>query len=963
MERQGKSSAGADKREADRIAAEYEKALREGQNPQLEDALAKVPVEAQRDLFNSLLRIEAEYRHARGEALDRGDYAARFPNFASTLETLDHIFTSPGDPTTADPAHEHEPETATTSVRYRHLRLFRRGGLGVIYRAQDESLHREAVVKFMNEHCASEPALINQFKVEAEITSRLDHPGIVPVYGIGEDWRGRPFYVMRMVQGRELKEAIADYHSLSKGMVDRRRRREALLGLLDHLIAACNTIAYVHHVGVIHCDIKPSNIMIGKYGETFMLDWGLATNFNRSNAAFTPNELTVRPRSATSDPRTGPRGGTYGYISPEQLCGDEAIGPATDIYSLGATLYEIIAGRPPFDSRDTNVRENIRLGHFTPPRVGQSGVCPQLEAICLKAMDRFPGKRYRTAKEMADDITSWIRDEETIASPDGWVDRIARFGRRNRGATAAFFTVLVTAIAAVSWTDRTLKVAAHEKALREKSEDLQQLRERTAKSERESLETALDTLESLCRPFANGELSNLGTVRPIVDKIKTYAARYLDDQHAADEAMQFHTARMYDLRAVARTCSGELRLAIEDLQKAEELYLKAIQGNDGAKVERLLTQNFLAQGRLFLQLDQFKDAAQVIDMAAERLVRMSRAAPSDDELMRLLAEARHGQGEVLLYRPYEGAARREALIEADERFDQGKSIRQQLVESSRGDKRRDHRRDLARSYGYLGDVYLAQGKVSRAATVFEESKKLREELHREMPEDPEYRFQFARALGNFARLNHGYRGDLAAALRDFELCEAMQSALARAFPDDTNVKVDLAGTLNWLSETRWILANQIPEASSPAKADLVRAAKDAAERAGDIFGSLSRQQNITGTAGLARSKVLLAAIARPSDPDESVRLAKESQQLLKSIGTEQTLPGGEMVTLALVDSALGDSANALRALEAAVERGENTAFRFEQMAKLDLKPISNDPALGPKLHALLAKVRAELMLD
>jgi serine/threonine protein kinase len=963
MERQSNSSAEAQKREADRIVDEYDKALRRGENPQLEDALAKVPVEARRDLFNTLLRMEAEYRRSRGEPLDRGDYAARFPNFATTIETLDHLFTSPGDPTTADPSQGHEPETATTSVRYRDLRLYRRGGLGVVYRAQDESLHREAVVKFMNEHCASEPALINQFKVEAEITSRLDHPGIVPVYGIGEDWRGRPFYVMRMIQGRELKEAIADYHSLSKGMVDRRRRREALLGLLDSLIAACNTIAYVHHVGVIHCDIKPANIMIGKYGETFMLDWGLATNFNRSNAAFTPNELTVRPRSASSDPRTGPRGGTYGYISPEQLCGDEAIGPATDIYSLGATLYEIITGRPPFDSREANVRENILMGQFKPPHLEHSGVCRQLEAICLKAMNRYPTKRYRTAKEMADDITSWVRDEETIASPDGWLDRISRFGRRNRGATAAFFTVLVTAVVAVAWTDRTLKVAAHEKALREKSEDLQQLRERTAKSERESLETALDTLESLCRPFANGELSNLGTIRPIVDKIKTYAAKYLDD-NTHGEAMRFHTARMHDLRAVARTCSGEIRPAIEDLQKAEALYLEAMEDKDAAKVERLLTQNLLAQGRLFLLLDKFDEAAQVTDTAAERLVRLSKTAPDDDELLRLLAEARHGQGEVLLYRPLSGTARREALIEADERFDQGKSIRQRLVESSQGDKRRDHRRDLARSHGYLGDVYLAQGKVSRAVTAFEESKKLREELHREMPEDPEYRFQFARALGNFARLNHGYRGDLAAALHDFEQCEAIQAALARALPDDKTIAIDLGGTLNWLAETRWILANEKSDADNPnAKAELIRSAKEAAERAGELYGALSRQQNITGLAGLARSKVLLAVFERTANPTESVRLAEEAKRLLQSIGPEQTLQGSEMVTLALVYVTLGDTTNALRALEAAVERGENTAYRFEQLAKLDLKPIADDQVLGPKLAALLAKVRAELMLD
>src|SRR5262249_38692848 len=153
-------------------------------------------------------------------------------------------------------------------------------------------------------------------------------------------------------------------------------------------------------------------------------DWGLATNFERTPTYFVASEQTMRPHSLSGGSTSAQRGGTYGYISPEQLCGDGPIDPTSDVYSLGATLYEILAGHPPFNGRDPNVREQIRTGQFRPPHSSQPKICRKLEAICLKAMHLIPKSRYATAKLLAADLTDWMRDEEILAAPDRWFSRV-----------------------------------------------------------------------------------------------------------------------------------------------------------------------------------------------------------------------------------------------------------------------------------------------------------------------------------------------------------------------------------------------------------------------------------------------------------------------------------------------------------------------------------------------------------
>src|SRR5215467_10893128 len=177
-------------------------------------------------------------------------------------------------PTPSQPG-EPDPLPATVAEvkklaghRYQILRPHDKGGIGEVFVALDQELNRQVALKEIQEQHASDPRNLGRFVREAEITGGLEHPGIVPVYGLGQYADGRPFYAMRFIQGETLKDAIVKYHAGDTGVT--------LRGLLTRFVAVCNTIAYAHSRGVIHRDLKPSNIMLGKYGETLVVDWGMA---------------------------------------------------------------------------------------------------------------------------------------------------------------------------------------------------------------------------------------------------------------------------------------------------------------------------------------------------------------------------------------------------------------------------------------------------------------------------------------------------------------------------------------------------------------------------------------------------------------------------------------------------------------------------------------------------------------
>jgi serine/threonine protein kinase len=949
MANSARGRAGSTLLSIDRLCDEFESNWQAGKEPRIEDVLERLPIDAHPMAFRELLEIEFAVRRQRGETVRGEEYHQRFADWGAIVDEVAAASLKDGsslkgvaETTPVSSTSDTKPNAATTCTRYDHLRFFRRGGLGALYRAVDESLHREIVVKFMNEQCEKDPALIAQFKVEAEVTGRLDHPGIVPVYGIGQDWQGRPFYVMRLINGRELKQAIQEYHDSAESKWGGRQGRQALFNLLEHLVSACNTVAYAHHVGVIHCDLKPANIMIGKYGETFVLDWGLAANFERGTTFFSPNEPTMRPHSGTGSSSSGQRGGTFGYSSPEQLLSDGPIGPTSDVYSLGATLYEILTGQSPFNGRDPNVREQIRHGEFPLPRKLKPTVCPRLEAVCLKSMALSPQARYPTAKLLANDLANWMRDEEIEAAPDRWFDRISRFGRRHRGITAAFFITLITVLIAGGLIERASRVG------------------KAFENEKQVVSMTLDTYENLCRPFANGELNNLGLVQQLVGPIKPFTTEYVA-RFRDNKGMYLHTARVYELRAtIARISENDAETALEDLRRAEKLYSKLPPKAD-EKLNRdlRLAQNHLTQGRLLNTQEKWDEARRLFESTKDDLERLQSNQPDNQELQRSLAEAHHCLGEVFLSRPAaDGPARQQWLTQSEDHFTESKKIRKRLADSTTGEEHRDHVRDLARSLGWLGDVYLAKGDISRADQAYEDSKEGREELHRAKPDDPEYGLQYARGLGNFGRLERGYRGRLSVAIKNLQEAAQIQEELSRRFPEIAEFRLDLGDNQNTLAEIFLFAAAKEPDQAD----DFTKRARVAAQNAALIYGRPDQKKTTSGVAGLAQSLVWMALCEDPGSAN-SRHQAEEAEKRLELLGPEQTLDGSQLTLLAMARSLQGQTDPALRALKLAVQRGENTAYRFDEHEKLAFKALVDDANTADQFKSLVAKVGEKLKLN
>jgi WD40 repeat protein len=310
----------------------------------------------------------------------------------------DHTETLAPRPETAsvtfDPA---RPEAAAGEVaslaaddpeRYEPVSEHARGGLGRVVRAVDRRLGRTVAVKELLRHDASNEA---RFLREAMITARLEHPGIVPVHEAGRWPNGDPYYVMKLVEGRTLKELICEGATL--------RER---LGLLPHVIAVADAVGYAHSEQVIHRDLKPSNVIVGSFGETIVVDWGLARDRKRDVPE--PAEELVTAAGSGVSTVSGKVVGTPAYMSPEQARGD-VVDERADVYALGAVLYELLAGLPPHtDITPQAVLDRVIAGPPRPLTMVVPSVPGELATIVRKAMARDPDARYPNAIALAEDL-------------------------------------------------------------------------------------------------------------------------------------------------------------------------------------------------------------------------------------------------------------------------------------------------------------------------------------------------------------------------------------------------------------------------------------------------------------------------------------------------------------------------------------------------------------------------------
>lgn len=362
-----------------------------------------------------------------------------------------------------------DPMVGQQSKRFQKIREHAAGGLGQVFVAIDDELNRQVALKQIRERYSSDTDARQRFILEAEITGGLEHPGIVPVYGLGIYQDGQPYYAMRFIRGQSMQAAIEALHQKSASTHGRWTQSSEsmfeLRKLLSRVIDVCQAIGYAHSRGVLHRDIKPDNIMLGDYGETLVVDWGLAKvegetegeQVSESEVSSEGKESKLSPASGsgTAPTQVGRVVGTLGFMSPEQATGAvDEIDCRSDVYSLGASLYSVLVGHPTIGSKNEKGKSRkieemldaTRSGNFQPPLQAEASIPKPLAAICERAMALAPESRYESATEMADDLERWLADEPVHAYEETPWEKSRRWVRQHQTLTASAAAVVMVSI-------------------------------------------------------------------------------------------------------------------------------------------------------------------------------------------------------------------------------------------------------------------------------------------------------------------------------------------------------------------------------------------------------------------------------------------------------------------------------------------------------------------------------------
>ncbi|HWN95433.1 MAG TPA: serine/threonine-protein kinase, partial [Methylomirabilota bacterium] len=309
---------------------------------------------------------------------------------------------------------------------YELLEEIARGGMGVVFRARQVSLNRIVAVKLMVAGHFAAPAIVKRFKLEAEAAARLEHPHIVPIYEVAEHL-GQPYFSMRFMEGGTLAGRIANFKSPIPN-------REAA----QLMATVARAVHYAHERGILHRDLKPTNILLDSEGQPHLTDFGLAKLLEEDS------RLTL----------TFAVLGTPAYMAPEQAAGKtKDLTTAGDLYSLGAVLYELLTGQPPFSGKTpAEVMHQVVDTEPTPPRKLNPALDEDLETICLKCLEKEPSRRYPSALTLAEELERWLRHEPIQARPSTAWEQSAKWVRRRPGIASLVALVIVLLVGGVAGT-------------------------------------------------------------------------------------------------------------------------------------------------------------------------------------------------------------------------------------------------------------------------------------------------------------------------------------------------------------------------------------------------------------------------------------------------------------------------------------------------------------------------------
>jgi serine/threonine protein kinase/WD40 repeat protein len=386
---------------------------------------------------------EISERLCAGQDVDISVYVTRWPQFGDELRRLFSAMKALRNLADGEPSRwngQRDPFIAEPLGDFRIIRQIGRGGMGIVYEAEQLSLGRRVALKILPFVTALDQRQLQRFKNEARAAATLDHPQIVPILAVGEE-RGVHFYAMRLIEGQNLAEFLNQTRSCdAEQPTCPDSIQEYFRQVVRWGVAAAEALDHAHQLGIVHRDIKPSNLLVNTEGKLWVTDFGLATT------------------SADADlTRTGDIIGTLRYMSPEQIRGQRSvIDQRTDIYSLGITLYELLSRQPAFASTDrVELQRQIEQDDPSRASLRTLAVPTEIELIVFKAVDKDPVRRYLTAQEFADDLRRFLNDKPILARQPSTTDRIVKWSRRHhrlvRGLLLTGGVSLISAIVATGF--------------------------------------------------------------------------------------------------------------------------------------------------------------------------------------------------------------------------------------------------------------------------------------------------------------------------------------------------------------------------------------------------------------------------------------------------------------------------------------------------------------------------------
>jgi tetratricopeptide (TPR) repeat protein/tRNA A-37 threonylcarbamoyl transferase component Bud32 len=787
-----------------------------------------------------------------------------------------------------------------TTERYTKTRLHARGGIGQVWLARDDTLGREVALKELRPDRAQDAAAWARFFEEARITGQLEHPGIVPIYELSRDPGGRqPFYTMRFVRGGTLSAAIDAYHK------DRRAGTAGpleLASLLHTFVGVCNAIGYAHSRGVIHRDLKGQNIILGEFGEVMVLDWGLAKLVDQPEDATGPgaDRGAVAPSAEPPHDATQPGQvqGTPAYMAPEQAWGRvDQIGPPADIYALGAILYGILCGEPPYQGETaTEVLRKVREEAPARPRAVNPDAPAALEAVCLKAMARQPEDRYHSAGELADEVRRWLADEPVAAYPEPWTRRLARWAKRHRQAVAAAAAVAVIGVGALGVSTVLVR--------RERDEARQQ--REVARSAVNDMYTGVaeDWLEDYLDPKQQEFLEKA------LDYYQNFAGRESGTPATLREA------------ALAMMRVGDIHRKLGRDAEAEQAYRGALSRLDGlgddprASSPRARLRSRL--GALLVVVGRAREAAPLLDQARQDQERRLQARSDDPEAAFDLARTCREQANLLRQERHNAEAR--------DAYARAVAVLEPVVTA--GPDRVEPRRELGTVLARLGVLQTELGDQDAAEATFRRGLDVLEPLLAEFPTNPRIRESLAETLDSLARLLRRKPGSTEEAEARLRLAVGHYQRLADDFPGRAEYHRILAR--GWIN-----LGSLYVNTGRPAEAE--GPYRKAAETLEALQARVPDEPKVRRDLGIARNNLgsTLEQTGHAGDAVAEFRRAiaiqSELVQRHPDVPDYRKLLAGALLNLGRVVRVVGTPAEADDAFQQAARILEDLAARYPDM--------------------------------